>query len=434
MSELQLDITKALQFLDMLDPKGRHTIASEHPTNGKDGGPRWEGGATYEHEDRISLIADIKKRQARGSNVYYSVNRPCRITEQTGSGGKNNIDDIVAIRALAFDIDFIVAKTDALIDAMLKFIDKELGELRPSLVISTGGGFQLIYLLEVFANVNLYRKQPVTDEQKEKNKTIIAMRSKITTTAHNFEAFLRSKVPKDLPIKIDNMSNVDRVMRLPGTVNHPKLEKQAKGQRPALAHILKDYQSRIDIHSLINLIPAPQSQLERTREKKAFVPREDDPWTPYEKAKACIEFVRDEGLADTNEQYTIHVMLPLIGAIHDDNKANQLTLEEAEELFLEAVSGGNRYGQMGRGEGYFRRQWRSHRPELKRNGTKSIGGLVWFCTEHGFKLPWKGGVAWETEFLAQEKELSEKRELLSETDFRLLKKYFTSSLAASLYS
>jgi hypothetical protein len=423
MSELKLDIEKALQFLDMLDPKGRHTIASEAPFGGKDSGPRWEGGATFEHEDRQNLIDDIKKRQARGSNVYYSVNRPCRITEQTGSGGKNNIDDIIAIRALAFDIDFIVAKTDQLIQALKNFIEQELkNELRPSLLISTGGGFQLIYLLTVPDKIKLFRKPPITDEQKEINQLSISSRSTVTQIAHSFETMLRAKVPRDLPIKIDNMSNVDRVMRLPGTVNYPKLEKQAKGQKPALAQILENYQSRIDIRLLKNQVPNLQLQPEKTREKKAFIPRANDPWTAYEKAKACIEFVRDEGLADTNEQYTIHVMLPLIGAIHDDNKANQLSLEEAEELFLEAVSGGERYGTMGRGEGYFRRQWRSHRPELKRNGTKSIGGLVWFCTEHGMKLPWVNKVFWQPSFDAQQKELSEKHDIVPDDVAALLKK------------
>ena len=422
MSDLKLDIAKALQFLDMLDPKGRHTIASETPFGGKDSGPRWEGGATFEHEDRQSLIDDINKRQARGSNVYYSVNRPCRITEQTGSGGKNNIDDIIFIRALAFDIDFTIGKTDQLIQSLKDFIERELkGQLRPSLLISTGGGFQLIYLLDEFINIMLNR--PARDDAEKKvNERVIRLRSKITQIAHNFEAMLRSKVPNELPIKIDNMSNVDRVMRLPGTINYPKLEKQAKGQKPALAHILENYQSRTDIRLLENLIPNQLSQPERTREKKAYVPREDDPWTPYEKAKACIEFIRDEGLADTNEQYTIHVMLPLIGAIHDDNKANQLSLEEAEELFLEAVSGGERYGTMGRGEGYFRRQWRSHRPELKRNGTKSIGGLVWFCTENGMKLPWKDRVAWQYSYEQQQKELSEKHDIVPDDVAALLKK------------
>ena len=56
-------------------------------------------------------------------------------------------------------------------------------------------------------------------------------------------------------------------------------------------------------------------------------------------------------------------MLPLIGAIHDENEYNRLTIDEAFECFMLAVSGGARYGTMGRGEGYFRRQWNSHHPE-----------------------------------------------------------------------
>jgi hypothetical protein len=420
MSELKLDINKALQFLDMLDPNGRHTIASEAPFGGKDGGPKWEGGATYEAEQRSFLIEDIQKRQARKSNVYYSVNRPCKIGDRQGAGGKNNVDDITVIRAWAFDIDFTKSKTQKLIDEMLSFFDNfAINELKPSLIISTGGGFQIIYLLEPFMRVMLYRKQPITDEQKDINKEIVKLRSRISEIAHSFETMLRKTVPNELPIKIDNMSNIDRVMRLPGTVNYPKAEKQAKGQMPALAEIIKEYKLKLDISQLAKHLPVIQAQ---PRKAHTFIPRKNDPWTPYEKAKACIDYIRDNGLADSNEAYTIHVMLPLIGAIHDDNEHNRISIEEAEELFLEAVSGGERYGVNGRGEGYFRRQWRSHRPEIRRNGTKSIGGLVWFCTENGFKLPWKNVVSWEPSFTRQQKELSEKRDVVPSDVASLLKK------------
>jgi hypothetical protein len=421
MSELKLDIEQALQFLDMLDPNGRHTIASEAPFGGKDSGPRWEGGATFEASERKDMIEDIKKRQARGSNVYYSVNRPCKIIEQQGSRGKNNIDDIIKIRAFAFDIDFTTAKTIELENSLKTFIEG-IGEVRPSLLISTGGGFQIIYLLKEQMNIFLYRPTK-TDEQKEINKIIIRTRSLFTQFAHDFEAMLRSRVPKELPIKIDNMSNIDRVMRLPGTVNYPKLEKANKGQVPALAHILVNYHQKADIHRLRTLIPSTQQLPEATRVKKPFIPRANDPWTAYEKAKKVIDYIRDNGLADTNEAYTIHVMLPLIGAIHDENTHNQLTLEEAEELFLEAVSGGERYGTMGRGEGYFRRQWRSHRPELRRNGTKSIGGLFWFAQENGMKFPWVNQVFWQPSFEAQQEQLASLKQTAPEDLIRELKKY-----------
>lgn len=422
MPELKLDIEQSLQFLDILDPNGRHTIASEAPFGGKDSGPRWEGGATFEPEHRQDLIEDIKKRQARKSNVYYSVNRPCKIIHQQGANGKNNIDDIIKIRAFAFDIDFTTAKTLELENSLKSFIEGEfIEETRPSLLISTGGGFQIIYILKETMNIFLYRPAE-TEEHKRINSMITETRSLFTQLAHEFEAMLRTKVPKDLPIKIDNMSNVDRVMRLPGTVNYPKLEKVAKGQKPALAHISVNYHHKTDIQILRSIVPALQSLLATTRVKKPFIPRANDPWTPYEKAKKVIEFVRDNGLADSNEQYTVHVMLPLIGAIHDENTHNQLTIEEAEELFLEAVSGGERYGTMGRGEGYFRRQWRSHRPELKRNGTKSIGGLFWFAKENGMEFPWVNQVFWQPSFEAQQRELNEKQDIVPEDVALLLKK------------
>jgi hypothetical protein len=126
----ELDINAALTFLDRLDRGGRHALASEAPF-GRDGLPKWEGGGTYEAHQRDWLIADIKKRQARGSNVYYSVNRPCSAGEQQGFNGKCNVDDIIAIRALAFDIDIIKRPFDPA--HLFGFIDRTLvGALRPS--------------------------------------------------------------------------------------------------------------------------------------------------------------------------------------------------------------------------------------------------------------------------------------------------------------
>jgi hypothetical protein len=132
------------------------------------------------------------------------------------------------------------------------------------------------------------------------------------------------------------------------------------------------------------------------------VPRKDTKWPPYRKASSCAEFLRDNGLADSNEIYSKKVMLPLIGAWLDD----ELTVEEAEECFLEAISGGERYGMMGRGMGYFRRQFRSHlgsRPSVHAH----LGNLINFCKENGYIPPWKDEVSWEEDFLKQEEELSE---------------------------
>lgn len=409
---MELNIEQALAFLDMLEPNGRHTIASEAPFGGPENGPLWEAGSTFEPEQRDLLIKDIQNRQTRCSNVYYSVNKPCHIGSRQGKGGKNNIDDIIAIRALAFDIDFTSFERDQ--EAVLNFIDKDLdNKLKPSLVINTGGGFHLIYLLDKKHKVTLYRPAK-TDGEKSENEKMIANRTYATTLGHDFETLLRSKL-KDLPIKVDNMSNVDRVMRLPGTVNYPKLEKQAKGQKVALAHVTKNYSHKHNIGELRSLVPTIHTQ-RASGPRQPFIPRNNSKWTAYKKALACVEFIRDNGLADTNEWYTLNVMLPLIGAIHDENEANQLTIDEATELFLEAVSGGARYGTMGRGQGYFMRQWKSHRPEYPRLGNKSLGGLIWAAKEAGMKLPWVAEVMWEEDYLRQKEELEAKKAIISQAD------------------
>jgi hypothetical protein len=338
----QLDINAALAFLDTLDPNGRHTIASEAPFGGRDQGPKWEGGATYEARQRSLLISDIEARQARGSNVYYSVNQPCPADQQQGRNGKCNVDDIVAIRALAFDIDQFHD---------ISLIENGLSSaLCPSLIINTGGGLHLIYLLKETINVNLYRP-PTTADEIGINEILIDARSSVTALGNDFETLLRRKFPK---LKIDSMSNVDRVMRLPGTVNYPKAEKRAKGQVEALAHIAEDYHKRFDFSELRSLVP--KTAPVRANSNKPYVPRPNSRWTAYKKALACCEFIRDKGAADSNQWYVYNVMLPLIGAIHDENEYNRLTVEEAFECFMEAVSGGARYGMMGRGQAYFARQ------------------------------------------------------------------------------
>jgi hypothetical protein len=394
----QLDITQALRFLDLLDPGGRHIIASEAPFGGRDDGPKWEDGATFEARQRGLLIADIQKRQARGSNVYYGVNRPCSASDQQGSYGKCNADDIIGIRALAFDID-LFRDADAL-NAKLT------GELKPSLIINTGGGLHLIYLLNKVINVNLYRPA-ANAEQEQVNAQLVKVRTFFTQLGRDFEALLRAQFPQ---CKIDNMSNVDRVMRLPGTVNYPKAEKRAKGQVEALAHIVIDNQIKCDPKTLRSNVP----RLASAAPKQKFIAPKDSLWPPYQMAMYCCDFIRDNGLADTNENYANWVILPLIGMIHDEN---DLSVEEAEECFLEAVSGGVRYGTMGRGQGYFKRQWRSHKPEVARQGQRTIGSLIKFCQDNGMmKLPWAGKVKWQADFERQEKELQEVRTKLTSDD------------------
>ena len=110
-------------------------------------------------------------------------------------------------------------------------------------------------------------------------------------------------VPTELNeyIKIDNMSNVDRVMRLPGSVNYPKVEKKAKGQVEALAHIYKDYGVKCDIKALRDATPGIE-QVKVPPFNGPYI-RKRDPnskyGTPYKMALYFCEQIRDKGLADS---------------------------------------------------------------------------------------------------------------------------------------
>lgn len=117
-------------------------------------------------------------------------------------------------------------------------------------------------------------------------------------------------------------------------------------------------------------------------------------------------------MADSNEVYAKEVLLPLIGSMHD----GELTVEEAEDCFLEAVSGGERYGSPGRGMAYFKRQFRSHINSRSSNH-RSLGTLISFCKSLGMELPWKGEVSWDESFKKQYKELSETKKVVDVSDF-----------------
>ena len=127
--------------------------------------------------------------------------------------------------------------------------------------------------------------------------------------------------------------------------------------------------------------------------RKVFVPRRNSKWPAFKKALACCEFIRDKGLADEDKWIISNVILPLIGMMRSENEHNRLTETAAKELFLEAVSGGCRYGTLARGADYFATQWNSYASIA--GSTRSLGTLIWVCQDAGMKLPWLAEVAWE---------------------------------------
>jgi hypothetical protein len=144
--------------------------------------------------------------------------------------------------------------------------------------------------------------------------------------------------------------------------------------------------------------------------KKPYVPHPNTKWTACKKALASCEYIRDhEPEVDNNHWYVYNVMLPLIGAIHDEDECNRLTIDEAFECFMEAISGGARYGIAGRGPGFFARQWKSHHPERPNYHRMTLGTLTRAAKLAGMTLV--DTVAWEDDFQRQLKELQELKQV-----------------------
>jgi hypothetical protein len=216
-------------------------------------------------------------------------------------------------------------------------------------------------------------------------------------------------------IKIDNMSNLDRVMRLPRTVNYPKAEKRARGQVEALARIEVDYQCKCGIYAVRKKIPELSVAPTVTHQPKVFKLNKN--WPNIRKVRIACDFLKNNvEEIDDNSWYTHNVMFPLISAIHDP--IDPISEEDAFECFMEALSGGKRYGVMGRGPGFFKRQWKSHHPELppRVNSVRTLGTLFAECKKHGMKFPWTDSVIWDDDFERMLKEQSQSRYVLNDKE------------------
>lgn len=174
-----------------------------------DGGP-WRlvsvGGGL-----RGRTFTDARKAQdwalqenAGKRNVYFHIN-PLR---QTPKRGKASKADVKSARWLFIDVD---PADGAPLDAERERIYRLLTEdfpasvPEPTCILDSGGGFWALWAL------------------------------KYTTDKIDAERYGRALARK---FGADNCFNVDRIARLPGTINYPDAKKQAKGRQAAPARIM----------------------------------------------------------------------------------------------------------------------------------------------------------------------------------------------------
>ena len=141
-------------------------------------------------------LQETEKRQ----NVYWTVNL---VSE--GCQKKPRKEDILAARFLHVDID--PPKGGGPLDKLMTQTTLRALSVPPSLIIDSGNGLQAFWRL---ANV-----RPVS-EIEEVNRRI----------AQHLGG--------------DNCHNIDRLMRLPGTLNYPNAKKTATGRTISLAKVIYD--------------------------------------------------------------------------------------------------------------------------------------------------------------------------------------------------
>jgi hypothetical protein len=156
-------------------------------------------------------------------NVYFSVNTP-----KSDLRKKATKTDIGAFVALHVDLD-APASVDPAIAKAEQLLPRLKGHLPPpTVIIDSGGGLQGFWMLREPAALN--GPDSITE----------------------FERYNRGI---ETALAADHCYNIDRIMRLPGTVNLPNAVKREKGREVYLAAVVEaDWERRYD---LTDFQPAP---------------------------------------------------------------------------------------------------------------------------------------------------------------------------------
>lgn len=211
--------TQSLEHLQAVDPSGCHNIWTSQP--GVEG--QLEALTFSLPGDAIVATALVTRLYDR-ANIYYSINE-VRMDLGPTKAGKA---DIVFIRAVWVDID---PKQGVPLDVaraqIQAVIDNSPIAALASLVIDSGGGFQLIFLLR--------EKLPASPEN--------------VARAEAINRGLAELFDGDR-----NACDASRILRLAGAKNYPDAKKLEKGRRIAPTSILRRSDVRVTLDQMAELV------------------------------------------------------------------------------------------------------------------------------------------------------------------------------------
>ncbi len=227
----ELETHEAVEFLRGFDPNGWHNIVAMDALE-----KRLVTGRTFEPGDYDGMFRFVDQWNGK-RNLYFSPNEP----RPGAPHAKLSKADIAAARAVHadFDPDAGADLAKARLDAIAR-----LAEADPSIVLDSGGGIQAFW--------KFAEKIPLDDPQ----------------WLEALNAAVRERFGGDPAVK-----NVDRVMRLPYTLNIPtdtKLKKHPD-RRPRLAAVISANGPTCDRPTLESRFPPVQTSRPTPKSEQPLV-------------------------------------------------------------------------------------------------------------------------------------------------------------------
>jgi hypothetical protein len=222
-SDLSPNYDASIDFLRKFHPNGRRWVVTAISTDKKQVETR-----TFDASREVDALRWLEEH-GKSRNIYFSVAEIDRDVNK-----KAERADIVRVHYLHVDIDPRAGEDIGEEQSRaLRLLAKPPGNLPPpTWVVFSGGGYQAFWALRDPINIDCDLAK--AEDAKRWNLQIETL----------YDA--------------DNVHNVDRIMRLPGTINRPDPVKVRKGRTAALSRVEAHHPDRI--YSLGEFTKAPEVQ------------------------------------------------------------------------------------------------------------------------------------------------------------------------------
>ena len=207
---------ESVAFLNLLRPSGPWVLSAIVP----DGAIETITATTVD-----DIRAFVTKHNGK-RNLYYSVNPTRNVMDKKAAKV-----DIAAIEYLLADLDPKESETPEA--AKVRYL-AGLNELRPkpTAIIDSGNGIQV--LLKLVEPIELADPIVITNKKGEQEKVFTEETAKLITDVEN-----RVKNLMETLGSVAGTQNIDRILRLPGTINLPNAKKVKQGRTARPTKLIK---------------------------------------------------------------------------------------------------------------------------------------------------------------------------------------------------